>query len=237
MQCPECQSSHIRKNGMRRGKQNHICVDCGRQFVENPQMERGYSDDVRRICLSMALNSSGFRAIERVTGVHHTTVINWVKQVAERLPDSYTSEEIPEVGELDERQTFVGSKKNKIWIWTVVNHFKPSLLEWVVGDHSAKTFEPLWAVVSLWNYFFYITDGLKVYPYYILDGDQIVCKTYMTRVEGENTRLRPYLARLHRKTLCYSKSLERLKNSIRLLIHYLKFWDVPVPPRQDPAYL
>jgi hypothetical protein len=27
---------------------------------------------------------------------------------------------------------------------------------------------------------------------------------YMTRVEGENTRLRHYLARLHRKTLCYS---------------------------------
>ena len=26
----------------------------------------------------------------------------------------------------------------------------------------------------------------------------------MTRVEGENTRLRDYLARLHRKTLCYS---------------------------------
>ena len=30
-------------------------------------------------------------------------------------------------------------------------------------------------------------------------------KTYMTRVEGENTRLRHYLARLHRKTLCYSR--------------------------------
>ncbi|NET32889.1 MAG: IS1 family transposase, partial [Cyanothece sp. SIO1E1] len=29
MQCPECQSSHTRKNGKRRGKQNHICVDCG----------------------------------------------------------------------------------------------------------------------------------------------------------------------------------------------------------------
>ncbi|NET31399.1 MAG: IS1 family transposase, partial [Cyanothece sp. SIO1E1] len=28
MQCPECQSSHTRKNGKRRGKQNHICVDC-----------------------------------------------------------------------------------------------------------------------------------------------------------------------------------------------------------------
>jgi transposase-like protein len=47
--------------------------------------------------------------------------------------------------------------------------------------------------------------------------------------EGENTRLRHYLARLHRKTLGYSKSVERLKHSIRLLIHYLKFRDVPMP--------
>jgi len=32
-----------------------------------------------------------------------------------------------------------------------------------------------------------------------ISGDHIVSKTYMTRVEGENTRLRHYLARLHRK--------------------------------------
>ena len=74
--------------------------------------------------------------------------------------------------------------------------------------------------MSLWQCFFYVTDGLKVYPKYIPDGDQIVNKLYMTRVEGENTRLRHYLARLHRKTLCYSKQVEMLKHSIRLLIHY-----------------
>lgn len=60
---------------------------------------------------------------------------------------------------------------------------------------------------------------------------RIVGKTYMTRVEGENTRLRHYLARQVRKTLCYSKSLDTLAASIRLLIHYLKFSDVPVPHR------
>lgn len=37
-----------------------------------------------------------------------------------------------------------------------------------------------------------------------------------------------YLARLHRKTLCYSKSLTMLKYSIRLLTHYLRFNTVPV---------
>ncbi len=68
-------------------------------------------------------------------------------------------------------------------------------------------------------------------PCFIAEGDHIVSKTYITRVEGENTRLRHYLARLHRKTLCYSKSTEMLGYSIRLLIHYLKFQEVPIPIR------
>ncbi|MGJ3250906.1 MAG: transposase-like zinc-binding domain-containing protein, partial [Elainellaceae cyanobacterium] len=28
MQCPECGGTHIRKNGKKKGKQNHICVHC-----------------------------------------------------------------------------------------------------------------------------------------------------------------------------------------------------------------
>ncbi len=48
-----------------------------------------------------------------MTGVHHTTVIHWVKQVGEHLPDAYAPEQTPQVGELDELETFVGSKKTK----------------------------------------------------------------------------------------------------------------------------
>lgn len=113
MKCPECQSSHIRKNGKKKGKQNHICVDCGRQFILNPNPHRGYSDDVRQICLRMYVNGNGFRAIERVTGVHHTTVIHWVKQTGSLLADADDPDEIPEVAELDELETFVGRKKTK----------------------------------------------------------------------------------------------------------------------------
>ena len=99
----------------------------------------------------------------------------------------------------------------------------------MLGDPSAKTVAPLWAVVAKWQRYFYVTDGWSVYPRFIPDGDQIISKTYMTRVEGENTRLRHYLARLHRPTLCYSKSVEMLAHSIRLLLHYLKFREVPIP--------
>jgi hypothetical protein len=40
-------------------------------------------------------------------------VITWVKRVGELLPDAYAPETVPEVGELDELETFVGSKKTK----------------------------------------------------------------------------------------------------------------------------
>ena len=56
----------------------------------------------------------GFRAIERVKGVHHTTVINWVRAVGTNLPDAYEPDQIPEVGELDELETFIGQKKQDL---------------------------------------------------------------------------------------------------------------------------
>jgi insertion element IS1 protein InsB len=126
------------------------------------------------------------------------------------------------------RTNICGFKKNKIWLWTAVNSHQAGVLKWVIGDRSQKTFRDLWWVVRGWCCFLYITDGYPVYPCFINDGDHLVSKTAMTRVEGENSRLRHYLARLHRKTFCYSKSIEMLEASIRLLTYYLKHWTVPI---------
>jgi IS1 family transposase len=97
---------------------------------------------------------------------------------------------------------------------SIRNTIEPGILAWVVGDHSAETFKLLWAIVRCWHCYLYFTDGYKVYPCFISDEDHLVSKTYMARVEGENTRLRDYLARLHRKTLCYSKSEDMLRQRI-----------------------
>ena len=71
-------------------------------------------------------------------------------------------------------------KKNKRWLWTVVNHFSPGILAWRLGDRSADTFEPLWQMIRGWQSFFYVTDGWLVYPRFINDCDHLVLKTYMT---------------------------------------------------------
>ena len=114
MKCPECQSNPIRKNGIKKGKQNHLCMNCRRQFVIRNKAPRGYSDEFKRECLKMYVNGMGLRGIELFKGVHHTTVITWIKQVGGNLPDAYAPDTIPQVGEWDELQTFVGSKKRNL---------------------------------------------------------------------------------------------------------------------------
>lgn len=96
-----------------RRKENRITfvstVVVNSSISMNPTL--GYSESIKRDCLKMYVNGMGLRAIERVKGVHHTTVINWVKQVGKLLPDVYDPEVLPEVGEIDELQTYV--KKNR----------------------------------------------------------------------------------------------------------------------------
>ena len=115
MKCPNCQSDKIRKNGHRRGKQNYHCKECDRQFI-GKYTKRGYSKETKKSCLKMYVNGLGFRAIERVTGVNHNTVIRWVRKSATPLSNTPEMKEIPEITEIDELQTYVGQKKQNMAI-------------------------------------------------------------------------------------------------------------------------
>jgi len=106
----------------------------------------------------------------------------------------------------------------------------PGIIAWTVGDRSAATFVNLWKRIKTWGSYFYITDDYVVYKKYLPQESHIISKTGMTQVEGQNTRLRHYLARLKRKCLCYSKNEEMLKLSLRLVVHYLKTWEIPLLP-------
>ncbi|NJO79941.1 MAG: FCD domain-containing protein [Cyanobacteria bacterium RM1_2_2] len=82
IQCPHCQSEAVNRNGRRGSNQNHkqnyVCRNCGRQFLSTYENHR-YSPEMREHCIALHRNGSGFREIERMTGVNHNTVIRWVK--------------------------------------------------------------------------------------------------------------------------------------------------------------
>lgn len=124
MKCPKCNSTRTRKNGHRRGKQCYQCRACGRQFVEEPKIQP-YPPQVKELCLKMYLNGMGLRQIERVTEIHHTTIINWIRQTGIRikLPNSQKEKKISERKEIDELHAFLGRKINKIWIQFIAFFF------------------------------------------------------------------------------------------------------------------
>ena len=64
-----------------------------------------YSDQLTDKWLKMYVNAMGLRGISRVKKLHHTTIINLIKQAGKLLPRSYSPQETPQVGELDELQT------------------------------------------------------------------------------------------------------------------------------------
>jgi len=100
MICPECQSSNLKKNGPKRGKQNYLCQNWIRQFIDS-YSPLGYPDYVKKYCRHLYLEGNGFPRIERLTDVSHNTVINWVKLAGLSRSQQPDYDEIPEVALID----------------------------------------------------------------------------------------------------------------------------------------
>jgi transposase-like protein len=66
----------------------------------------GYPQEVKKQCLHIYLEANGFRRIERLTGVSHNTLINWVKEARNSLSTEPDYDEIPEIAQIDELQTY-----------------------------------------------------------------------------------------------------------------------------------
>ncbi len=120
-----------------------------------------------------------FGLLKGVTGIGHTTIINWVSESGEELPEDESGE--PELAELDELQTYIGRQTDKFWIWTAINHHAPGILAMEIGDRSGQTFDKLWQRIKIWNSRKYITDGYCVYANYIDPQKHLVLpKTQLT---------------------------------------------------------
>jgi len=65
-----------------------------------------------------------------------------------------------------------------------------------------------------------MTDHWKAYAVFLPETIHTQSKAETYTVEGYNNILRHFLARLRRKTKCYTKSLEMLKYSVLRLMKY-----------------
>jgi IS1 family transposase len=144
-------------------------------------------------------------------------VYQWIKQYREKARlDVLALTEI-EVIERDEMHSFVGSKK-ACWLWIAVDRLGHRFLNVIVGSRDTDTGSCLWEGLAHHDIGHIMTDYWKLYELFLPSERHTQSKAETFTVEGYNSLFRHFLARLRRKSKCYSKSMEMLLYSVTLLM-------------------
>ncbi len=70
MICPQCDSEHIVKNGIRQnGKQNYLCLLCNRQFVKNPLRHYRIPEETKALIDRLLLEKIPLAGIARAAQI------------------------------------------------------------------------------------------------------------------------------------------------------------------------
>ncbi|WP_259014789.1 IS1/IS1595 family N-terminal zinc-binding domain-containing protein [Emticicia fluvialis] len=85
-QCPHCDSASISRNGIVKEKQRYKCKACGYNFTLEKK-GRNLDGYLVTKALQLYLDGVSFREIERLLGVSHVTVMNWVEKYKIMIPD------------------------------------------------------------------------------------------------------------------------------------------------------
>ena len=110
MECPACSNKHVVKNGKsRHGHQRWICRGCAQTFGEHDH--RCVSPEKREAALAHYLEGVGLRATERLVGVSHNSVMNWVLAAVKGRTLQPRAAETVEWIEADELWTYIAQKK------------------------------------------------------------------------------------------------------------------------------
>ena len=105
-----CASEELVKNGLsRHGHQRWLCQACGRTCGEKDH--RRVEPAKREAGLAHYLEGVGLRATERLVGVSHNAVMNWVVEAVSGQVLAQVPPEEVEWVEADELRTYIGKKK------------------------------------------------------------------------------------------------------------------------------
>ena len=85
MNCPECDSQNIIKNGStHNGKPKFMCKDCGRQFVENPT-KKIIPQETWDLVDKLLLEKIPIAGISRVTGISEPWLQKYINNKYENI--------------------------------------------------------------------------------------------------------------------------------------------------------
>jgi insertion element IS1 protein InsB len=125
--------------------------------------------------------------------------------------------------EIDERWSFVGTKKEPRWLWPAIAHHTGTVLAYVVGRRTAEVLLALRRVLEPFGSTRYYTDPWGAYERPLLPAGHCPGKRKTQQIERTHLTLRTRITRLVRKTICFSKSTQLHAIVLGLFVNRYEF--------------
>jgi len=123
-ECKFCHSINIMKYGKKNGKQNYMCKDCHRKFVDNVDFEdMKYNPKIIALTLDLYFQGLSLRKISQHLkqfynlDIAHMTIYNWIEKYV-GIMNEYVNNIQPEIGEVwhtDEMMVNIGGSWEYLW--------------------------------------------------------------------------------------------------------------------------
>ena len=109
--CPKCKENNLVKSGRAKGKQRYKCQNCNYYFSV---MKEGKSIDPYYVIKALQLYLEGvtLREIERILGVSHVSVMNWIRKYNIKAPENFDYRPTYKVLTHPELVSFFASKES-----------------------------------------------------------------------------------------------------------------------------
>lgn len=137
--CGHCQGPCKRKG--RHGLVQLLrCAACGR-YQRSHYRNKAYAPATDGLIVALTREGCGIRGTGRVLCISPTTVIARIKRIAAKLgPGPIATGRSYEV---DELSTYVGNKKNRVWVAYAMDRISKQVVALRAGRRNKRTLRPL----------------------------------------------------------------------------------------------
>jgi IS1 family transposase/transposase-like protein len=224
LHCPQCHSTNITRNGNKiNKKQNYICKDCKRQFIGDHNLTyKGCHSCIATKIKKMLVRGLGVRDIAYIEGISPFNVLSVLLESAYKIiPRKNHYDNL----EVDEFWSYVGSKKNKLWLIYAYDRASKEIVSYVWGKRNLKTALKLrQELLDLGiTYSSIFSDNWKSFKIVFSGLNHIVGKGNTVGIEGNNCLLRHRIRRAFRRTCCFSKKLINHLKAFDLAFYYINY--------------
>ncbi|MEO9572039.1 MAG: hypothetical protein ABJH82_03095 [Polaribacter sp.] len=129
--CPNCGSESNIKSGIINKRQRYKCKDCSYFFTVN-KLGKKIDDYYVNKALQLYLEGLSYREIERILGVSHVSIINWVKKYNIKRPYNGNYHPTYKILNAVELSNYFSETKNLVGAGLVVTELgdKFMLIKW-----------------------------------------------------------------------------------------------------------